>query len=34
MIVDFLPEVVRHDVIWILSVAHGYSLPDYWIDRA
>jgi hypothetical protein len=44
MIVEFLPQarsellhavayIVRDPVIWILSIAHGHSLPEYWIDR-
>jgi hypothetical protein len=28
-----LPRYVRNSVIWILSVAHGRTLPEYWIDR-
>jgi hypothetical protein len=30
----YLAYTVRDSVIWILSVAHGHSLPEYWIDRA
>jgi ParE toxin of type II toxin-antitoxin system, parDE len=26
--------IVRDPVIWILSVAHGHSLPEYWVDRS
>jgi plasmid stabilization system protein ParE len=29
----YIAYVVRDPVIWILSVAHGHSLPEYWIDR-
>lgn len=25
--------IVRDQVIWILAVAHGHTLPEYWIDR-
>ena len=30
----YLAYIVRDPVIWILSVAHSHSLPQYWIDRA
>jgi plasmid stabilization system protein ParE len=30
----YVAYVVRNPVIWILSVAHGHSRPEYWIDRA
>jgi plasmid stabilization system protein ParE len=29
----YIAYVVRDPVIWILSVAHGHRLPNYWIDR-
>jgi plasmid stabilization system protein ParE len=29
----YIAYVVRDPVIWILSVAHGHQLPNYWIDR-
>jgi toxin ParE2 len=25
--------IVRDPIISILSIAHGHSLPEYWIDR-
>jgi hypothetical protein len=28
----YLAYIVRSNIIWILSVAHGHSLPGYWID--
>ena len=30
----YIAYVVRDPVIWILAVAHGHRLPEYWIDRA
>jgi plasmid stabilization system protein ParE len=30
----YIAYIVRDPVIWILSIAHGRSLPEYWIDRA
>lgn len=30
----YVAYVIRDPVIWILSIAHGHSLPEYWIDRA
>jgi hypothetical protein len=29
----YVAYIVRDPVIWILSIAHGHSLPEYWIDR-
>jgi plasmid stabilization system protein ParE len=29
----YVSYVVRDAVIWILAVAHGHTLPEYWIDR-
>ena len=29
----YIAYVVRDPVIWILAVARGHSLPEYWIDR-
>jgi toxin ParE2 len=29
----YVAYMVRDSVICILSVAHGHSLPEYWIDR-
>ena len=29
----YISYVVRDPVIWILAIAHGHTLPDYWIDR-
>jgi hypothetical protein len=29
----FISYVVRDTVIWITAIAHGHSLPEYWIDR-
>lgn len=30
----YLAYIIRDSVIWILSVAHGHTRPEYWIDRA
>ena len=30
----YIAYIVRDPVIWILSVAHGHSLPEYWIGRS
>ena len=30
----FVSYIVRDPVIWIVAIAHGHSLPEYWIDRA
>jgi plasmid stabilization system protein ParE len=29
----YVAYIVRDPVIWILSIAHGHSLPEYWIGR-
>jgi hypothetical protein len=29
----YVSYVVRDAVIWILAVARGHTLPEYWIDR-
>jgi plasmid stabilization system protein ParE len=29
----YIAYIVRGPIIWILSIAHGHSLPEYWIDR-
>jgi plasmid stabilization system protein ParE len=29
----YVAYIVRDPVILILSIAHGHSLPEYWIDR-
>jgi hypothetical protein len=29
----YLAYIVRSNIIWILSVAHGHSIPEYCIDR-
>jgi plasmid stabilization system protein ParE len=29
----YVAYIVRDPIIWILSIAHGHSLPEYWIDR-
>jgi toxin ParE1/3/4 len=29
----YIAYVVRDPVIWIVSVAHGHRLPEYWIDQ-
>jgi plasmid stabilization system protein ParE len=29
----YLAYIVRSNIIWILSVAHGHSLPEYWIEQ-
>jgi plasmid stabilization system protein ParE len=29
----YVAYIVRDTAIWILSIAHGHSLPEYWIDR-
>ena len=29
----YIAYLIRDPVIWILAVAHGHSLPEYWIDR-
>jgi hypothetical protein len=29
----YVAYIIRDPIIWILSVAHGHSLPEYWIDR-
>jgi plasmid stabilization system protein ParE len=29
----YVAYILRDPVIWILSIAHGHSLPEYWIDR-
>jgi len=29
----YVAYIVRDPVIWILSIAHGHTLPEYWIDR-
>jgi toxin ParE1/3/4 len=29
----FISYVVREPIIWIIAIAHGHSLPEYWIDR-
>lgn len=29
----YVSYVVRDAVIWILAVAHGHTLPEYWINR-
>ena len=29
----YVAYIIRDHVVWILSVAHGHSLPEYWIDR-
>jgi plasmid stabilization system protein ParE len=29
----YVAYIVRDPTIWILSIAHGHSLPEYWIDR-
>jgi hypothetical protein len=29
----YISYIVRDPIIWILAVAHGHRLPDYWIDR-
>jgi ParE toxin of type II toxin-antitoxin system, parDE len=29
----FVSYIVRDPVIWIVAIAHGHSLPEYWIDR-
>lgn len=30
----YISYVVRGPLIWIVAVAHGHSLPEYWIDRS
>jgi hypothetical protein len=30
----YIAYIVRDPTIWILAVAHGNRLPEYWIDRA
>jgi plasmid stabilization system protein ParE len=30
----YIAYIIRDLTIWILSVAHGNRLPEYWIDRA
>ena len=29
----YVAYIIRDSVIWILAIAHGHSLPEYWIDR-
>jgi hypothetical protein len=29
----YLPYIGRGDILWVLAVAHGHRLPNYWIDR-
>jgi hypothetical protein len=29
----YVAYIVRDPIIWILSIAHGHSLPEYWIER-
>jgi hypothetical protein len=29
----YVAYIIRAPVIWILSIAHGHSLPEYWVDR-
>ena len=29
----YISYIVRDPVIWVLAIAHGHSLPEYWIDR-
>jgi toxin ParE2 len=29
----YVAYIIRDQIIWILSIAHGHSLPEYWIDR-
>jgi hypothetical protein len=29
----YVAYIVRDPTIWVLSIAHGHSLPEYWIDR-
>jgi plasmid stabilization system protein ParE len=29
----YVAYIIRNPVIWILSIAHGHSLPEYWVDR-
>jgi len=29
----YISYIVRDPVIWVLAIAHGQSLPGYWIDR-
>lgn len=29
----YVAYIIRDPIIWILSIAHGHSIPEYWIDR-
>jgi hypothetical protein len=29
----YVAYIVRRPILWILSIAHGHSLPEYWIGR-
>ena len=30
----YISYVVRGADIWILAIAHGHTLPEYWVDRS
>ena len=29
----YIAYIIRDPTLWILSIAHGHSLPEYWVDR-
>jgi hypothetical protein len=29
----YVAYIIRDPVVWILSIAHGHSLPEHWIER-
>ena len=29
----YIPYVVRGSTLWVLAVAHGRRMPEYWVQR-
>lgn len=29
----YIAYIIREDTLWILSIAHSHSKPEYWIKR-